>query len=131
MHNRHTILIVEDDPDLAMVLSILLEQEQQAQILHACNAQEAIRLLQEYQPDLISVDLNLDQENGFTVIDWLHKAKRSQPTPILVYSSQDVSESERKWLEHRSAHILIKGRSTPTEFLQKVSMLLHQPCLVI
>ncbi|ETR72101.1 MAG: Multi-sensor hybrid histidine kinase [Candidatus Magnetoglobus multicellularis str. Araruama] len=62
-HALKTILVVEDDPINQKVLQGILKQEN-FQVMHAFNGQEAIDLLEKMQCDLIFMDMLMPELNG-------------------------------------------------------------------
>ncbi|AFY47596.1 PAS domain S-box [Nostoc sp. PCC 7524] len=122
---RARILIVEDDADLADLLSTLFERHD-IETFQARTGREAIRLSQEVNPDLLILDLILPEIDGFTVVDWLQQHNRLCNIPLVVYSAQDLDESERKRLKLGNTEFLTKGRITTQEFEQRVIELLQR-----
>ncbi|HEY9660076.1 MAG TPA: response regulator, partial [Allocoleopsis sp.] len=92
--HRIRILIVEDDSDLAQMLSLLFQQHGM-ETFHARTGREAIYLSQQVNPDLLILDLVLPKGDGFTVVDWLQQHNHLCRTPLVVYSARDLDEAER------------------------------------
>jgi PAS domain S-box-containing protein len=120
-----TVLIVEDDRDLADVLATLLERHEIKTFI-ATTGKEAIHLSQTVNPDLLILDLILPESDGFQVVDWLKKHNQLCNIPVLVYSAQDLDESERRRLKLGHTEFLTKGRVTTNEFEERVMYLLHR-----
>ncbi|HIK05245.1 MAG TPA: response regulator [Trichormus sp. M33_DOE_039] len=119
------ILIVEDDPDLVELLVTLFERHG-IKTCYAKTGREAIRLSQEVNPDLLILDLSLPETDGFAVVDWLQKHNHLCNIPLVVYSAQDLDESERRRLKLGETEFLTKGRVTTQEFEQRVIELLQR-----
>jgi len=84
---QHSILIVEDDPDVAALLKCMLEEEGFNGDI-AYDADEARKLLQ-LHPDhyqAITMDLLLPGQNGISFIDELRKNRATRHLPIVVVS---------------------------------------------
>ncbi|MBE9007331.1 response regulator [Fortiea sp. LEGE XX443] len=122
---RARILIVEDDNDLAQLLITLFERHDIETCL-ARTGREAIHLSQELNPDLLILDLILPESDGFMVIDWLKQHNHLCTMPVVVYSAQDLDESERQRLKLGYTEFLTKGRVTTQEFEQRVMELLQR-----
>ncbi|WP_066379038.1 response regulator [Anabaena sp. CA = ATCC 33047] len=122
---RARILIVEDDPDLAELLTTLFERHD-IETFQARTGREAIRLSQEVKPDLLILDLILPESDGFAVVDWLQQHNHLCNIPLVVYSAKDLDESERKRLKLGNTEFLTKGRVTTQEFEQRVIELLQR-----
>jgi DNA-binding response OmpR family regulator len=120
------LLIVEDDPDLVDVLSLLMEQEG-IEVLTAQSAQRAIQILQARDPSLVILDLTLAGDEGFEVVDWLQATRPADQIPIVVvYTAQDVTDLQRQRLHLDRLVIITKSRITPAHFQQKIYDLLTQ-----
>lgn len=119
------VLIVEDDLDLARVLIAMFERHG-IETFHAQTGREAIQLSQRIIPDLLVLDLVLPECNGFAVVDWLRQHNRLCQVPLVVYTAQDLNNSERERLKLGQTLFLTKGRITPKEFEQRVIYLLNR-----
>ena len=121
------VLIVEDDPDLAEVLEAMF-QRYGIQTYHAVTGKEAIHLSQNIMPHLLVLDLTLPEYDGFIVVDWLRQHNRLCHLPLIVYTAQDINDSDKKRLKLGQTLFLTKGRINPEEFEQRVIKLLN--CLI-
>ena len=119
------VLIVEDDRDLAQVLSTLFTRHGIATYC-AQTGREAIQLSQQIMPDLLVLDLGLPECDGFVVVDWLQQHNRLCSVPLVVYTAMDLAEEERDRLRLGETLILTKGRISPQEFEQRVIQLLNR-----
>ena len=118
------VLVIEDDIDLADVLTTLF-QRHDIETFHAHTAREAIRLSQQVNPDLLVLDLTLPDGDGFSVVEWLRQHNRLYSVPLVVYSAKDLDESERNRLRLGQTEFLTKGRVSTQEFEHRVMELLH------
>ena len=86
------ILVVEDDPDLQMMLATALELEGQ-RVVTAANGREAFRLAQLHHPALIVLDLMLPIVSGeaFREAQLADEAIRS--IPVVVVSARHDAEA--------------------------------------
>jgi PAS domain S-box-containing protein len=79
------ILVIEDDRDVANLIRIHLESEGHDVVL-AENASEALRLAENSEPDLITLDIKLPDEDGFIVLQQLKQTKAVADVPVVVVS---------------------------------------------
>ncbi|TAE59982.1 MAG: response regulator [Nostocales cyanobacterium] len=119
------ILIVEDDHDLADLLVTIFERHN-IETFIATTGREAIHLSQKINPDLLILDVILPEIDGFTVVDWLKKHNQLCNIPVVVYSAQDLGDSERHRLKLGHTEFLTKGRVTTHEFEERVMYLLQR-----
>ena len=117
------VLIVENDPDLAQVLMTLFDRHG-IETHHAQKGREAIQLSQHILPDLLVLDLNIPDGDGFAVVDWLRQHNRLCRTPLVVYTAKDLNNADRERLKLGQTLFLTKSRITCEEFEQQVINLL-------
>ena len=119
------ILVVEDDLDLARVLTMMFERHG-IEAYHAQTGQEAIQLSQRVLPDLLLLDLVLSEGDGYVVAEWLRQHDRLRELPLVVYSAKDLDKAERDRLALGPTEFFTKGRITPEEFEERVIALLNR-----
>jgi PAS domain S-box-containing protein len=117
------VLVVEDDLDLARVMSTSL-QNHGIRTLHAPNGKEAIQLSTQHVPDLIVLDPGLPDMSGFDIVDALRKNAALARIPILVYSALEVRSADQPRLRLGATEFLTKSRCTPMEFERHVIRLI-------
>jgi CheY-like chemotaxis protein len=66
-----SVLVVEDEAIISFLLEDMLEELGAAHIRHASNVQTALRMLDEKQPDLAVLDVNLGGERVYPVAERL------------------------------------------------------------
>jgi len=82
------ILIVDDEPLSTKLISDTLNKEGYQNIHQTNNPLEVIDLCKSIHPDLIILDLNMPEMNGFAVMDALNNFKSNAYIPILVLTSE-------------------------------------------
>ena len=91
-----TILLVEDDPALALGLCDALEFEG-FRVVHAARGQDAIDHAERHKPDCIILDLMLPDLNGYQVCEQI---RRSDPrTPILMLTARSQEADKIRGLD--------------------------------
>jgi two-component system KDP operon response regulator KdpE len=83
-------LVVEDDPDIRVIVATLLEAEG-FRVVQAGTAARAVVEARSHQPDLVIVDLGLPDRDGQQVI---REIRGFSPVPILVLSAR-AAEAEK------------------------------------
>lgn len=87
---KYTILIVDDDVDLAMIMRDVLS-DNGYEVVIAGNAAKAYDILAAQSIHLIVLDINLPDEMGFDIC----KEIRSQSTVPIIFASARTSEDDR------------------------------------
>lgn len=82
--NKKKIMIVDDDENIASLISLYLTKEFfECQIAH--DGEEALRLNREFEPDLILLDIMLPGIDGYSVCRELRK---EYMTPVIMLSAK-------------------------------------------
>ena len=82
------ILIVDDTPDNLRLLSVILG-DRGYKIRKALNGQTAIKTVQTLAPDLILLDINMPEMNGYEVCQLLKTDAQTQEIPVIFISALD------------------------------------------
>jgi PAS domain S-box-containing protein len=119
-----SILLVEDDADLARVMITAL-QSHGIRTFHAVRGSEAIRLCRQHEPSLIVLDLGLPDMDGFAVVRSLRESATLGRVPLIVYSALEVGSADRSRLRLGPTEFLTKSRCSLTDFEGHVVRLLE------
>jgi DNA-binding response OmpR family regulator len=90
-HSR-TILVVEDSTTQALHLQALLEQEEFNVVL-AHDGRLGLQMAQQLHPDLIVLDVQMPEMNGFQVCQRLKGARETADIPVIMFTRHDEHES--------------------------------------
>jgi two-component system chemotaxis response regulator CheB len=102
----HRLLIVDDSPLYRLRLSQIFSESDRLQIVGlAGNGREAIRMLTERKPDLMVLDLEMPELDGFSVLRWV---MGSAPIPVVVCSGVSDRDSVFKALEAGAVDFITK-----------------------
>lgn len=86
-----TVLIIEDDPSLALGLSDALEFEGFS-VLHGKSGQEGMKLFRDRNPDCIILDVMLPDTNGYRICEQIRAQKSHTPIIMLTARSQEIDK---------------------------------------
>jgi PAS domain S-box-containing protein len=117
------VLIVEDDVDLARVISTTFERYG-VETMHVVTGREAIEAVRRVPPDLLILDLTLQDMDGYAIVDWMRTHDVCRDLPLLVYSALETSAAEQERLRLGPTEFLVKSRVSPEEFERRVVALL-------
>lgn len=106
-HENASILLIDDDPLIRSILRYILEYEQYS-VLNAQTGQEGLRLAEEQQPNLILLDINLPDINGFNVCKQLKKNKKTGEIPIIFLTATGAAGNEYRGFEEGAVDFLRK-----------------------
>jgi putative two-component system response regulator len=107
MTSKPRILIVEDDMPVAMMIAYLLTRAQ-CEVAFAHTAKKGIKLAEEGSFDLITLDVDLPDGNGFKICSRLKRHPRLRDTPIIFLSARCLIEDQQHGLELGAADYITK-----------------------
>ena len=93
-----TILVVDDDPDAREFLVTVLEDNGFAAVT-ANDGTEAIAMIDESVPDLISLDIAMPEKSGVAVYRKLKEDDRLQNIPVIIITG--ISDDFKKFISTR------------------------------
>ena len=96
--SKGTVLYIEDNPDNRLLVKrILLSEEYE--LLEARNASEALTVLESARPDLILMDINMPDMDGYTLTAKIKTLPGFERTPILAVTANVMRGDKEKTLE--------------------------------
>lgn len=116
-----TILVVEDEPELARVVKSYLEQAGMSVRLET-RGDSGLRAWQQTQPDLVLLDLNLPGMDG---LDVAREIRRKGDTPIIMVTARAEEYDRLIGLELGADDYIVKPYS-PREVVARVRAVLRR-----
>ena len=92
---NQTTLIIEDNLQNMYMLTYLLEGNDY-EVFQAFNGPEGIAKAKEIQPDIILLDIQLPEMDGYSVARELRKIKALKHTPIIAVTSYAMTGDREK-----------------------------------
>jgi two-component system, NarL family, nitrate/nitrite response regulator NarL len=108
MHIR--CVIVDDNADFLDAASGLLEQEGINVVGIASTGAQAYRASRELQPDVMLIDVDLDNETGFEVASGLAQGAGQEQPRVILISAHDPDEFENLMADAPAAAVVSKTR---------------------
>jgi CheY-like chemotaxis protein len=113
------ILLVEDSPDDALLVSTAVERTLLGiRVLLVHNGQEAMRYLDGQSPycdrarhpfpDLVLLDLKMPLVNGFEVLRWIRSQPGLRRLPVIVLTGSLLPEDKQKAYDEGANSYLVK-----------------------
>ena len=96
--NKGTILYVEDNPDNRLLVKRILLSEDYS-LLEATDAAEALSMLKTAHPDLILMDINMPDMDGYTLTAKIKSLPGFERVPILAVTANVMRGDKEKTLE--------------------------------
>jgi len=101
------ILVAEDSHDTRRMLRRAFELKGY-RVLEATNGREALNLTKQYRPNLLIIDLNMPELDGFETIRLVRELKEGQDLPIVAITAFDVYGMEQAVLDQGCNEYLTK-----------------------
>jgi two-component system NtrC family sensor kinase len=119
------ILIVDDQTDNLRVLATVLEFAGYSKVNCLSDSRNILPIFQEFQPDLILLDLHMPHVDGLAAMDQLATViPEDDYLPVLILTGDGTSEAKEKALSH-GAHDYLSKPLNRTEVQLRVRNLLQ------
>lgn len=115
-----TVLLVDDNPDDALLIRRLLEGKKAYRVHHAKDGWEGLAMARQHLPDLIISDLTMPGIDGFGFVEELKLDPRTKDIPVVVVSAKDITTEERKRLNGHIEAVYQKGSLPTRKFVDKM-----------
>ena len=93
-----TILVVDDDPDACEFLSTVLQDNGFATTI-AKDGTEAITMIEQAVPDLVTLDISMPEKSGVAVYRKLKEDDKLQRIPVIIVTG--VSDEFQRFISTR------------------------------
>ncbi len=119
---KKKILLIDDDPDMAILLKAKVESEPY-EIVPVYTGKEGLNRAKEEKPDLIVLDLMLPELNGYKVCELLKKDPEVKDIPVIMFTSRD-DEDEIKLGREMGADIYLTKSLDSQELIPAIKKLI-------
>lgn len=116
------VLVVEDDNSTRELITHHLSRFP-VEVIEASEGARALKLAKTENPDLIILDIGIPPPDGFSIVESLRKSEWRE-TPLIVYTSRDLSKDEMNNLTLGLTKHLIKSQTSEQELIDSVRQLL-------
>ncbi len=119
---KRKVLVAEDEADIRQVLCFFLTHSG-FEVLSATNGQDAIRMIPEFAPDLIVLDILMHPLSGWDVLHWLRDNRLTPPLPVLVLTALSHVSEQMHGFEEGAVEYLTKPIQ-PSMIVERVRTIL-------
>jgi len=119
LYSMADILIVEDDKDLNSAYKVILESEKH-KVKTAFNGQDALKLLKNYTPDLILLDLLMPIMGGLELLE-KYELKDHPKVKVLIFTNMENSPEVTKAYSLGATRCIIKSWTAPQNLSKVVN----------
>lgn len=118
-----TVLVIDDEEAIRIILKAALEFTTQWQVLLAPSGTEGMATAQAKQPDAILLDVKMPDIDGVSLFHQLRAEASTQEIPVIFLTAQ-AREIERKALEALGCGVILKPFE-PEAIAQQIRTLLN------
>ena len=99
MDKKYNILVVDDDSNNIQLAINILKSNKNYNIIFATNGKDALQSVQEYDFDIIILDILMEPMNGYEVCEKLKNDDKTSTIPIIFLTAKNDEESIYKGFE--------------------------------
>lgn len=120
------IALIEDDSNLQYMYKLKLEVER-FEVATADNGQEGLRLVKEFQPDLILLDLRMPVMDGAEMLARLRQEEWGSDIRVIVLTNISRDEAPQALRFLNVDRYIVKAHSTPAQVVEVIREVLDPP----
>ena len=121
-----TVLIIDDNPDDALLIRRFLETKKAYRVFHVADGRQGLAEAKTHKPDLIILDLTMPEMDGFTVLEELRIDRNTRHIPVIVVSAKDITSADRERLDGNIEALYQKGSLPVQTFIDQVVEVIEQ-----
>ena len=103
-----TIMMVDDEPIMMEIVQAYLEEDGYTRFVNVSESPKAMDMLQQENPDILLLDLNMPEVNGYEILAAVRGLREFRHMPVIVLTSSSDAESKLKALELGATDFLAK-----------------------
>lgn len=117
---KRKVCLIDDDADIVSMYRMRFEQEGY-EVATAFDGQAGLKLIQETNPDVILLDLQMPVMDGVAVLDALNKNPQLMTIPVVVFSNNNTDQMFQKISELGTVrYYIVKALTTPQKVIDIV-----------
>lgn len=95
---KQLILIVEDNPDNMISIKALFDENYE--LLEAVNGKQGLEMVKIYKPDLVLMDINLPEMDGFTAFRAIRENPALKHIQVIAITASALNEEREEIMRH-------------------------------
>ena len=120
-----SVAVIDDNPMDRLLIKRILQNNKPYRVFEAEGGDEGVNLVEARLPDLVILDLNMPEVDGFMVLERLKKNPTTQHIPVVVISAKELTTEERKQLEGNIASHWQKGSFSADVLVNSLVKTIH------
>jgi len=123
MHEKQSVLVVDDELHIRTILTYMLEQEG-LRVIQAASGAEALDIIAADAPDLVLLDIMMPDMDGFTVLSRIRGEFRTHNLPVIMLTARGETRQKVRGLQVGANDYLVKP-FVPDELILRVRNMLE------
>lgn len=119
-----TVLVVDDDARVRLLLDMMLRQES-FEVISAEDGEQALAAARAHHPNVILLDIEMPRMHGYDVCRELKADPRTQDIPVIMVTAKGQQEERVRGLAVGADDFVTKPFS-PRDLLQRLRALLNR-----
>jgi CheY-like chemotaxis protein len=103
-----TILYIEDNPNCLELVTLIIRSRTDYQIVTSTSGREGLEVAFEIVPDLIMIDLQLPDVNGFEILERLQSGSPTSDIPVIIVSAEARKDVVAKCIAAGACDYIVK-----------------------
>jgi threonine synthase len=122
-----SVAIVDDNELDRLLVKRVLQNNKPYRVFEASGGAEGIELVEARLPDLVILDLNMPEVDGFMVLKHLKSNPATEHIPVVVISAKELTPAEKRFLEGNIASHWQKGSFSTHVLLDELISTIKTP----
>ncbi|GAB4575240.1 MAG: hypothetical protein Kow0077_25760 [Anaerolineae bacterium] len=122
-HVRDRVLVIDDQPESVRLIVETLKEAPRLHVQTATSGQQGLEMIEKKRPDVVLLDLNMPEVDGFDVLERLRSNPRTRDIPVVIVTAEDDLVNVRRG-ELGGLDIFSKNADDPAQLLTGVHRVL-------
>lgn len=122
----HTVLVIDDDSEVLRLVEKILKPTGLYDLILAEGGEMGMIALKKYNPDVILLDLLMDDLDGFKVLEHIHQHEKLSQIPVIVVTGYELDEVEHETISAYASNLIRKGNFKEKQLIDKIAEILKE-----
>ncbi|MCU0497027.1 MAG: pyridoxal-phosphate dependent enzyme [Anaerolineae bacterium] len=115
--NNSVIVVIDDNPQDLRLAAKLLRLNAQYQVIETLSGRDGLKAIYNYHPDLVILDLQLPDIDGFSILEALQKDSKLRDIPVIIVSGRSLTPKEQEIYKSNIRSIIEKASLDQQQFI--------------
>ena len=120
----HKVLVVDDDPEVLRLVEKILKPTGIYELIMAEGGRQGLIALKEDKPDVVLLDLLMDDLDGFKVLETMQADSELKEIPVIIVTGYEMNEVEHQTITAYANNLVRKGNLKDDLLIDKIAGIL-------